>query len=115
MAISEYATISAVTVGTTELSVVTGTTTLASETSDGVYMLFVDASNMAKSDDYIIRVYEKVISTSTKRVVMEWAISGVQSTVFVAPSLILLHGWDFTIQKESGTDRAFDASIRKIG
>ena len=48
MAIAEYKSLSAVTVGTSELSIVSGTTTLATDTTDGVYQLFVDASNMAK-------------------------------------------------------------------
>ena len=115
MAISEPYELDGVTVGTTELSIVSGTTALQTVTDDGVYQLWVDAGTMAKADEFIIRVYEKVEATGcTKKVVFAATLSDVQSEVFVTPSLILMHGWDMTIQKIAGTDRAFDASIRKV-
>lgn len=115
MAISEFATLSAVTVGTTELSIVSGTTTLANDTTDGVYSLMVDSGNMAKGDEYRIRIYEKCLSGSTKKVIDGWTVLGVQGRNHYTPPMILMHGWDMTIQKIAGTDRAFTASIRKVG
>jgi len=115
MAISEPYELDGVTVGATELSIVSGTTTLQTITDDGVYQLWVDPGNMAKADEFTIRIYEKVEATGgTKKVCAQWSLLGVQSQVFVTPTLILLHGWDMTIQKIAGTDRAFDASIRKV-
>lgn len=115
MAISEAYTLNAVTVGATELSIVSGTTTLATDTNDGVYQLWLDPGNMAKADEYRIRLYEKAISTGTKMVFASWTLLGAQTDVFVTPTFILLHGWDMTILKLAGTDRAFSASIRKVG
>jgi hypothetical protein len=115
MAITEYDTMSAVTVGASEISLLSGTTSLQNDTTDGVYQVFVDGANMAKGDDFTLRVYEKVLSGSTKRVAMAWSVSGAQGSTFVTPPLVLMHGWDFTLQKVAGTDRAFDASIRQIG
>lgn len=114
MAIAEYDSLSAVTVGTSELSILSGTTTLSNDTTDGVYQLYVDAANVAKGDEFRVRLYEKTLSGSTKRVVCSWTILGVQAEIFVTPTFILLHGWDFTIQKIAGTDRAFDASVRQV-
>lgn len=115
MAISEPYELDGVTVGATELSIVSGTTSLQTITDDGVYQLWIDAGVMAKADEFKVRIYEKVEATGgTKKVVLQHTLLGVQSEVFVTPSLILMHGWDMTIQKISGTDRAFDASIRKI-
>jgi len=115
MAISEPYELDGVTVGVTELSIVSGTTTLQTITDDGVYQLWVDPGNMAKGDEFIIRIYEKVEGTGgTKKVVMAATLSNAQNGVWVSPSLILINGWDMTIQKIAGTDRAFDASIRKI-
>ena len=105
MAITEPYELDGVTVGTTELSVVAG-----------VYQLWVDPGNMAKADEFRIRAYEKVEATGgTKKVFAQWSLLGVQSEVFVTPTFILMNGWDFTITKVAGTDRAFDASIRKVG
>lgn len=115
MAISEPYELDGVTVGATELSIVSGTTTLQTITDDGVYQLWVDAGNMLKADEYAIRIYETVEGTGgTKKVVFKVILSDVQSEIFVTPTLILINGWDMTLQKIAGTDRAFDASIRKV-
>ena len=115
MAITEAYAMSAVTISTTEISIVSGTSTLQTITVAGVYQLFVDGvTNMAKGDEFKIRIYEKVLSGGTKRVVFSASLSDVQSENFVTPTLILMNGWDMTIIKVGGTDRAFSASIRKV-
>ena len=115
MAISQAYELDGVTVGASELSIVSGTTSLATDTADGVYQLFLDAGNMAKGDEYVVRLYEKVEDTGgTKKVFATFYLLGVQSQNFVTPSFVLLYGWDMTIQKLVGSDRAFDASIRKV-
>lgn len=114
MAITEAYSLNAVTVGATELSIVSGTTTLQTITTAGVYQLFVDASNMAKADEFRIKIYETVRSGGTKRVLMAATLMGVQAELYCSPSLILMNGWDMTLAKIAGTDRAFTASIRKV-
>jgi hypothetical protein len=54
------------------------------------------------------------VKAGTKRVVFSQLITNTQSENLVFPSMILMNGFDFTIQKVNGTDRAFDASVRKI-
>ncbi len=115
MAISEPYELDGVSVGGTELSVVSGTTSLATDTGDGVYQLWIDGAIFGKGDLYRVRLYEKVEGTGgSKRVANTWWIMGAQAQNFVTPSFILINGWDFTIQKIAGTDRAVDASIRKV-
>jgi hypothetical protein len=117
MAISEPYELDGVSISTNEISIVSGTTSLQTITDDGVYQLWVDpvGAAMAKGDEFRIRIYEKVEATGgTKRVVFVATLSDAQSELFVTPTLILMHGWDMTIQKIAGTDRNFDASIRKI-
>ena len=104
-----------VTISTTEISIVSGTSSLQTITDDGVYQLWVDAGNMAKADEFRIRAYEKVEgSGGTKKVFAQWTLQGVQTEIFCTPTFILINGWDFTLLKLAGTDRAFDASIRKV-
>lgn len=115
MAISEPYELDGVTVGASELSIVSGTTSLQTITDDGVYQLWIDGGNMAKGDEFKVRLYEKVEGTGgTKKVFAQFTLSDVQSEIFVTPTFILINGWDMTIQKIAGTDRAFDASIRKV-
>lgn len=115
MAISEPYELDGVTVGVTELSIVSGTTALQTITDDGVYQLWIDAGAMAKGDEFAVKLYEKVEGTGgIKKVFAQWSLQGVQTEVFVTPTFILINGWDMTITKLAGTDRAFDASIRKV-
>ncbi len=116
MAISEPYELDGVTVGATELSIVSGTTTLQSITDDGVYQLWLDpiGAGLAKGDSFRVRIKEKVLAGSTQRVVVEHIITRLtQAENLVYPTLFLLHGWDMTLQKLTGTDLAWDASIRK--
>lgn len=115
MAFSEAFTQDDLSVSTTELSLTGGTSTIQTRTDDGVYQLFLDTANTAKADEFKIRLYEKPLSGSTQRLVETWTIMGDQGDkVFYTPQYILMHGWDFTIQRTAGADRTFDASIRKV-
>ena len=118
MAISEPFELDGVTPsGTTELSIPRNATydVAQSQTDDGVYQLWIDAGNMAKADEYKVCMYEKVEGTGgTSKCFFQASLLGVQSQVFVTPTFVLINGWDMTLKKIAGTDRAFDASIRKI-
>lgn len=114
MAISEAYTDAGTTISTTEYSLTNDSTTIATQTADGVYQAFLDLSAMAAGDEYRVRVYDKVDSAGTQRVIYEATLIGVQSQIFVTPPLLLIHGWDFTLDKIAGTDRSIRWSIRKI-
>jgi hypothetical protein len=118
MAVTEFDTISAVSISGTEISILSGTTTLTPHsTTPGAYQLYVDgvAAGMAKGDVFEVRIYEKPLSGSSIRTVFVARMNGAQTEVFVTPPLMLLNGWNMTLKKISGTDRSFDASIRKAG
>lgn len=114
MAVTQYAEIDGVTVGTSPISVITGTTTITAQTTPGVFQLFVDAGNMAKGDEFRIKGLEKVEATGgTVKTFFSFSLLGVQAEIFVTPAFMLMNGWSFTIEKIAGTDRAFDATIRQ--
>lgn len=114
MAISEYAS-GTETVSTTEWSLTTDTSGPDADTTDGVYQFFIDFNALQDGDAFEFRVYEKVLSTSTQRVVLIETIQNTQlAPVFVSPSLVLIHGWDATVLKVAGTDRSIDFSVRQI-
>lgn len=103
------------TVSVTEWSMTTDTAGPDADTTDGVYQVFVDLNALAAGDLFEFKLYEKVLSSSTQRLVYSATFSGAQAApVWVSPSFILLHGWDATLKKLSGTDRAIDWSIRKV-
>jgi hypothetical protein len=103
------------TVSTTEWSLTTDTAGPDVDTTDGIYQAFLDLNALAAGDVFVFKVYEKVLSSSTQRLVFSATFAGAQgSPNWASPSLILLHGWDMTLDKLSGTDRAIDWSIRKV-
>jgi hypothetical protein len=113
MAIAElYATTEAI--GATEWSFTTDTSGPDTDTTDGIYQLFLDVDDMVAGDILQIRLYEKCRSGDTQRLTKEWILTGAQAEpIFVSESFILLHGWDFTGKALAGTITVH-ASIRQV-
>lgn len=102
------------TVGTTELDLPTNTTAISALSNDGVYQLFLDLSNLTATEQYTLKIYEKVLTTSTQRLVESVTFSGVQpEPVYVTPATLLMNGWTFTLQNNLGTPRSISWSIRQ--
>jgi ribonuclease HI len=112
MAISEAFQDSA-TIGTTEYFLASDSTTATYQTADGAIQLWLELNNLANGDEFRIRVYEKISSGGTARVAMEWVIAHAQSEpLWVTPTLILMHGWEFSLTRLAGADRSIAWSIR---
>lgn len=115
MAITEAYTGSA-SIGVTEWSLTNNSSTIAAQTTAGVYQVFLDLNALTITEGYVLKVYEKVRSSSTQRVLEEFYFYGAQSKPNVTtPSLVLMNGWDFSLDKLTGTDRTIEWSIRKVG
>ena len=103
-------------VGATEHSLATDTSydTGDAQTTDGVFQLWLDLSDMVAGDELRIRLYEKVRAADTQRIAAEWTLSGVQGTPnWASPAVILMNGWDFTATAISGTVTV-NWSIRQV-
>jgi hypothetical protein len=110
MAISEPYT-GSTTPGGTETTLNTTTP----ETTDGVYQLFIDVSAMTNGDTLLIKLKEKARSGDTQRLLFLWTIKDAQAEpLWCTATVILLHGFDYTIQQTTGTNRAFPWSLRKV-
>lgn len=102
-------------IGITEYSLPNASTTLATITTDGVYQLLLDLSALTSTEAYTLKIKERVQAAGTQRTIQTVVFSGVQSNpVYVAVSLLLLHGWDLTLIKTAGTDRTIEWSIRQV-
>lgn len=114
MAISEAFNGSA-TIGTTEYDLPSNSTTVSAQTTDGIYQLFLDLSNLTATESYQLNIYEKVQSSSTQRIIDSTTLSGVQvEPVYVTSALLLLHGWTYTLTKLQGTSQSIAWSIRQV-
>jgi hypothetical protein len=114
----EYAAGSAVSIGTTEMSLATDGGTTAgvpqSKTDAGLFQLMLDAFAMAKGDEYLLKIYEKAATGATQRLLDSVKLCDAQATLYYTPQLQLGLGWDITLDKIAGTDRAFTWSIRRV-
>ena len=93
-------------VSTTEWSLVSDTSydTGDASTPDGVYQVWLDVSDMIAGDQLQIRIYEKCRSGDTQRICYQATLTGAQADpLWVSPSLILMHGWDVTLDALAGT------------
>jgi len=91
-------------IDTTEWSLTTDTAGPDADATGGVFQTFLDVSDMVAGDELQIRVYEKCRSGDTQRIIFQANLVGVQSEpIFVLPSLILMHGWDVTLDAIAGT------------
>ena len=107
-------TASASTVGTTEKSLTNNSTSIATQTTAGYYQVFIDAANVAAGDEFEVALLEKVISGGSQRRVVIGRFLGGQPEIFISPAFLLGVGWDFSLKKIAGTDRAFDWSVRQV-
>jgi hypothetical protein len=103
------------TISTTEYSLPNNSTTLTPITADGIYQTFLDLSALTITETYELKIYEKVESAGTQRLVDKRSFVGALGVPHVVlPSMIFLHGWDVTLKKIAGTDRAIGWSIRQV-
>jgi hypothetical protein len=100
----------------TEYSLTNASTTLANNTTSGVYQLFLDLSALASGDTYTIRIHEKTRATSTRRVIVEHVVTGAQATpIWAFPAMTLMHGWDMSVICTAGVNtRAIEWSVRRV-
>lgn len=103
------------TVSTTEWSLTGDDSSLDAITADGVYQCFLELHNLAAGDEFVFRVYEKVLSGSTQRLVFSATFAGAQGeAVWASPALVLIHGWDMSLLRTAGSDRSINWSIRAV-
>ena len=102
------------TVSTTEWSMTTDTAGPDADTTAGYFQMFIDDLTLAGNDEFRARIYEKVRSGGTQRVIYETPLLGVQDKAFIMPALMLMHGWDGTLLKVTGTDRSLEWSVRQV-
>jgi len=104
------------TVGTTEHSLTTDTAGPDADTTTGVFQAFLDLNALAAGDTFRFSVYETVATTSgTQREIYSAEFTGAQaSPIWASPSLLLGVGWDCTLVKIAGTDRAIVWRIAQV-
>ncbi len=99
-------------VDTTEWSMTTDSSGPDTSTTDGVYQIFLDLSDMVTGDQLQITIYEDVAGVQGK--VYRSYLYGPQAfPIWVSPTFVLTDGWDATLDALAGTITV-DWSIRSV-
>jgi hypothetical protein len=105
-------------VTTAEHYLTSDTTSISAITTDGIFQLWLDVNDLAMGDILQIRVYEKCRGGSPgdiQRVAFEWILRDTHAgELWVSPSLILMHGWDMSLDCLAGTNVRVHWSIRSV-
>ena len=103
------------TIGATEISLLSGTTTLQFNATAGIYQLYLGLQNMAAGDGYRLRIKEKVLATSAQLLGQPIDFSGAQlAPLYISVPLTLMRGFDITLVLRGGAARSIDWSIRQV-
>jgi hypothetical protein len=114
MAINNALFTNTATISTTEYSLTNNSTVIATQTTDAVISIWIDATAMAAGDQYEIALRERVIGGGTQRRAVLATLTGTQAEPFVSSPYQVGDGWDVTVTKIGGTDRSFSWSIRGV-
>lgn len=100
------------TIGSTEFSLVSGSTSLAAAITPGRLDGWIDFSAMAAGDQYQVLIKDKV-NGGSQLPLTPFILTGAQSGPFVIPNYLVAEGWDVTVKKLTGTDRTIPYSLRQ--
>lgn len=101
----------------TEFSLSNGSTTIATQTADGIYQVFMDLNALVLGDTYEFRAYEKVRGADAQRVCFIATFANAQGTdgaIAVSPAMQMMNGWDFTLKRTAGADHTITWSVRAV-
>lgn len=102
-------------IATTEYSLVTNSTVLAADTNQGVFQFLIDFNALAGTDRYECKIYEKVVSGGTQRIVsVAYFAPNAAEPIALFPAMVLMHGWDVTLKRVGGTSRTIAWSLRQL-
>lgn len=91
-------------IGATEWSLTTDSAGPDADTTQGLVQAVIDVTDMIDGEEIQVRCYETCRSGDTQRMVWQQIYSDVQTEPLIyTPPLILMHGWDFTLDAISGT------------
>lgn len=108
-----YAT-GSISVSTTELGFINGTSTIATSTDAGIYQAFIEIASIAYGDIFDVYLNEKTRSGDTQIKWMVGRLTVDNAAGWPSASFILGNGWDFSMKKISGTDRTVRYSVRRV-
>ncbi len=101
------------TISTTEYFMVADGTAASYQTEDADVEFWWDVNAVAAGDEFLFQVYDKV-NAGTARARWYQRVTGAYPLLVSSPRMTLCEGWEASVTKVTGTDRAIAWSIRKF-
>lgn len=98
-------------ISSSEYYLAADSTSKSLQTDDCILQTWIFAASIAAGDVFEIKLYEKINTNETSRVIGYLTID---QTSYIIPSTIVGEGWDVSVKKTAGTDRTIHWSLRKI-
>ena len=103
------------TISTTEYFLASDSTTATYQTADCYLYVFLDLSNLAGGDTFVVKFYEKTNGGTARKYMSTLTYSGVQDPPTVKiDGGVVGEGWEIGIAKTAGTDRVVAWSLRTV-
>lgn len=88
---------------------------LSTQSTANTWVLAIDCAAMANGDDMILRIYGKARTGDTERLIYAARFAHVQSDPLkLSPPIATPHHFRATLQRVSGTDRAYPWELRAL-
>lgn len=101
-------------IGSSAYYIMAGSTTPSYSTTAAVIQLLIDINAIVAGDEYKVKLVCKV-DGSNVRTVYEANIAPQSNKGWASPQFIMeTSGWDFSIEKVSGTDRTLPARVNYV-
>lgn len=88
---------------------------LATVATAATLQLHLDLSALAAGDTARVRIYSKVLSGGTERVIWEAGIGGDMDDIWVSPVVINVHHAKFSITQNNGASRSIPWAVYQVG
>ncbi len=105
------AVIGSATIGTSEYYILSASTTKVDQTDTCILYAHIDFTNLVAGDRFQVKLYEKI--NGTQRNTVLYTPDGVSDPLILGP-IHVSEGWELSLKKLAGTDRAIAYSTRKV-
>jgi hypothetical protein len=102
------------TITSTERFLASDSTTATYQTADCVLQVFLDLSNLAGGDTFVITFYEKVDGTNARAFASTTFTNAQTPANWASSQYIVGAGWEVGLDKTAGADRVIAWSLRTI-
>ena len=102
------------TIGTTEWFLASDSSSATYQTTDCCLQVFLDLSALQSGDTFVVSFYEKVNAGTARKFATTTFTNAQTPANWVSSQYVVGGGWEVSLVKSGGTDRAIPWSLRTV-